>query len=175
MASEINVHCEFELKKLSAMLSDRIAGQTISENIFIDQLSLEADDQWMYAIMKLSGKREMTIVAKFKLRTRDDSPDFFVEQLKIRVRNAGLLATGANLIVKFFLEEAIETRVQEKIHDVLRTLIEEMNAQYAEMRLDEGLVVRSNLTDYNFDEISWDAETLRCKLVTHGVIRVELK
>ena len=174
MASEINVHCEFELSKLSQMLTSRVAGQTIGENIIIDELALEADDQWMYAVMKLSGKRKGTIVARFKLRTRDNSPDFFVENLKIRVRNAGLLAKGANFIVKYFLEDAIEVRVQEKIHDVLSKLIEELNSQYSRVVLDEGLVVRSEMTDYNFDEISWDENTLRCKLITRGVINVEL-
>lgn len=174
--SDIKVRCTFRLDKLSTLITERIKGQKITDNLILEGILLRGDDTWLHALIKVSGRHNGTIASRFKLKTSGQIPDFVVEDLDIRIiEGGGLLAKGANFVIKHILGDKIELKVQQKIHDVLQQEIALMTSKYSTVDLGEGLQLRSTLDNYNFDTIEWDEHELRIQLTTLGLIHLELK
>jgi len=176
LESNIKVNCRFELDKLSSLINERVSGQMITEKLKLESLDLHGDHEWLNALIRVSGRHNGAITARFKLMTSKDISDFIVEDLEIRIsEGGGLLAKGANFVLRRLLGDRIESKVQEKIHDVIQQLIREMTSRYSVVKLGEGLELSSLIDDYNFDKITWDSKQLNIVLATNAVINLELK
>ena len=174
--SDIKIDCAFRLTKLSALITERVRGQMITENLRLETIDLMGDQEWLYARIKVSGRHNGAITSRFKLTTSEEISDFVVENLNIRIsEGGGLLAKGANFVIKHILGDKIEIKVQKKIHDILQQQIAEMTSRYAVMDLGEGLKLRSTLDRYNFEDIRWNDTELVIQLSTVGTFHLELK
>ena len=175
-ASDIKVFCELRLNKLGNLITTRVKGQLITENLRLEEIQMLGDDEWLYAVIKVSGRHNGSITARFKLSTYADVSGFNVEHLNVRItEGGGLLAKGANFVMRHLLGEKIETKVQKKIHDIIEQQITEMTSRYSIVDLGEGMKLRSELDAYNFEHIEWDDSELRIVLTTVATVKLELK
>ncbi len=174
MTSDILIHGKFSVNSISALLHKKLAGQQISENVYVSSIKMKADADWLYAVMMVSGRHNGTLVAKFKLQTVDSEPDLSIDQLEISLESDAILATVVNWVLRNLLGEKIESKVQSVLHKSLSTMIVDMSEKYGVLDFD-GVTINSDLKDYNFEEISWTDTHIMCTFRASGVLRVELE
>lgn len=174
MTSEILIHGKFAIDKLSILLNEKLAGQQILENVKLENIMMKADPEWLYALMDVSGRHDGTVITKFKLRTSEDRPDLIIEQLKVALEGDDILTKVANCALKVFIGERVESKVQTLLHNSFTSVMTEMTSKYGVLEVDE-FTLKTDLSDYNFEEISWDETHLRCTFHASGILSVELE
>lgn len=174
MTSEILINGKFAINKLSELLSEKLAGQSILENVQLENIKLKTDDEWLYAVMGVSGRYDGTVVSKFKLRTSNTSPDLIFENLNVALDGDGILTRVANCALKVFIGERIDAKVQALLHKSFITMLNEMTSKYGIIEVD-GITIKSDLANYNFEEIRWDETYIFCDFYASVVLSVELE
>ncbi len=174
MTSEILINGKFSIVKLSALLNENLAGQQLLENVRLENIQMKGDDDFLYAIMEISGRYDGTVIAQFKLRSSSSSPDLIIEQLKMSLAGEGILTRVANCALKVFIGERIEAKVQSILHKSIKSMMNEMTSKYGKIKVDD-ITLNSDLTDYNFEEISWNKTHIMCTFHATGVLSVELE
>lgn len=174
MTSEVNVQCTLKFDRLNELLTEKLKGRQIADNLEIDAVELSADDELIYAALHVKGKRIHKVLSQFKLVTPHDSAEFVIEELKVHIDSTGLLAKGANFLVKHVLADKVEATVQQQVSQTLTILVRELTTRYASVDLGEGLKLQSFLEHYRFSDVSWDSEAIRCKLKAAGLLGIEL-
>ena len=173
MKSEILINGKFAIQKLSHLINEKLAGQQILENVRLESIMMKGDDEWLYALMVVSGRYDGTVITKFKLRTSDSSPDLIIENLNVSLEGDGILTKMANRVLKVLVGARIESKVQALLHKSISTLMKEMTSKYGVMHVDE-ITLKADLADYNFEEISWNSTHLHCTFHASGILSVEL-
>jgi len=174
MKSEILIHGKFAIQKLSALLSENLAGQMILENVQLESIQMKADTEWLYAHTVVSGRYDGAVVTKFKLRVSDSTPDLMIEQLGVSLEGNGILAKVANCALKILIGERIEAKVQAILHRSFASMMKEMTNKYGVMQVDE-FTLKSDLANYNFEDVSWNETHIMCTFHASGVLSVELE
>ncbi len=174
MDSKFRIHGDFRFDKLSAVLSEKLRGQHVSEHNTIEGVRLTGDAVWLYTDLKVAGRFNGHMIAQFKLSTDPDSPSLVVDELNTRVEDGGIISVGANFILKHFLNEKLRLKVQQQIASSMTDVVKEMMSKYGSVEIDGGFILSTELESYNIEKISWDRAKLYCDLEATGVLRVTL-
>ena len=114
------------------------------------------------------------VVTKFKLRVSDSTPDLMIEQLGVSLEGNGILSKVANCALKILKGERIEAKVQAILHRSFASMMKEMTNKYGVMQVDE-FTLKSDLANYNFEDVSWNETHIMCTFHASGVLSVELE
>ena len=174
MHSDIRIHGRFKLKRMGELLTEQLTGQPVSEHNRIEQIELTGDDEWLYAVLGLSGRFNGAINAQFKLSSDPESSNLIVDEIKLKLENGGLITAGANFVLKHFLTDKLRDKVQKQLSESMTNVISEVMHKYKVIETEHGLNIQTKMESYNFEEVTWDSSNLYCKFVASSVINVVL-
>lgn len=174
MDSDIRLECKFSFDKLTALLAPQLEGIEIRKGLRIRNCVLRSDGTWIYADTDVTGIYRGTIGARFGLNYDSNASRFRLEQLKVHLRNSGLLARSANWILSNFFGQTLDKQFDDALNEQFQIAIDEQMKRYGSVQLDNGMVIQAHLRHFNFENIRWDTEFLYFHAVAKGSLEVRL-
>ena len=172
--SEVVCLCTFNWVRLNQILDDKLSGTEIVDGITLHSTSITPDDGRIYIQAVTAGRKDLTLGIHCVLSPGDDRHPITVQFAGFRVEKGGVLAKGAEWVMKNLMGNRFEQKLVEKFQGAVDTAIHETVAKYSDLTSEEGLHLNILSHYYVAEEVHWNASDCIIQVRLKGRIYLQL-